>query len=116
MVTGSVKNLIFDLGGVILDLSVADTLKSFAQLSGLPIDKVKERFISSPEFEQYERGELDDDQFRNSVRSIYGASANEEELDACWNAMLLGIPAIKLELLTQLKTQYRVFLLSNTNT
>lgn len=109
------KNLIFDLGGVILDLSVIDSLESFARLSGLSLEKVKELFVVSPEFEQFERGEINDREFRDFVRRVYDISASDRDLDRCWNAMLLGIPKTKLDLLLELKTQYKVFLLSNTN-
>jgi len=109
------KNLIFDLGGVILDLSVIDSLESFARLSRLSLDKVKALFVASPEFEQYERGEINDREFRDFVRRVYDISASDSDLDRCWNAMLLGIPKAKLDLLLELKTQYKVFLLSNTN-
>jgi glucose-1-phosphatase len=111
----AIKNLIFDLGGVILDLSVKDTLESFAKLSGLSIEKVKELFVSSPEFELYEKGAIGDSGFREFIGKLYGVSVPDHELDKCWNAMLLGLPKNKLDLLLQLKNQYKVYLLSNTN-
>ena len=55
-----VKNLIFDLGGVILDLSVDKTLQAFSTVSGLDKNLVKDRFLSSSGFEAYEKGELSD--------------------------------------------------------
>jgi glucose-1-phosphatase len=111
----AVKNLIFDLGGVILDLSVDHTLQSFAKLSNLPAEKVKKIFIETPEFEQYEKGLLNDQQFRKFVCDIYNIQASDTDIDASWNAMLRGIPLVKLQLLQKLKENYRVFLLSNTN-
>jgi HAD superfamily hydrolase (TIGR01509 family) len=111
----SVKNLIFDLGGVLLDLSVDQTIDAFSRLSGMDKEKVKTIFVSSPEFEAYESGDLDDNQFRDFVRKAYNISAKDEELDRCWNAMLLTLPIEKLKLLETLKTAYNLFLLSNTN-
>lgn len=115
MALPSVKNLIFDLGGVILDLSVDHTLRSFSKLSSIPQPEVKRIFVETPEFEDYEKGLLDDRQFRDFVRKVYSLDATDEEIDASWNAMLRGIPLEKLELLLDLKKKYRVFLLSNTN-
>jgi glucose-1-phosphatase len=111
----AIKNLIFDLGGVILDLSVKDTLESFSTLSGLPLAKVKELFVSSPEFELYEKGGIGDSEFRQFVGALYGVSVTANALDKCWNAMLVGLPKVKLDLLLTLKKQYKVYLLSNTN-
>lgn len=115
MVDPSVKNLIFDLGGVILDLSVEATLNSFAKVSGMEKNESKRLFLASPGFELYEKGEYGDEEFRDFVRNVYKISASDEVLDACWNAMLLRIPKNKLELLETLKTRYNVYLLSNTN-
>ncbi|HYG21102.1 MAG TPA: HAD family phosphatase [Ohtaekwangia sp.] len=112
----SLKNLIFDLGGVILDLSVDDTLQSFSAISGIDKKKVAEIFQSAPGFEAYEKGMLNDNEFRDFVRSTYSISATDAELDACWNAMLKGIPITKLQLLERLMENYNVYLLSNTNT
>jgi putative hydrolase of the HAD superfamily len=111
-----IKNLVFDLGGVILDLSVPDTLRSFAQVSGIDLPQVQKLFTESEGFLQYEKGEIGDDEFRDFVRKLYAIDASDAELDRCWNAMLLGIPVQKLDLLLQLKEKYSVYLLSNTNT
>jgi glucose-1-phosphatase len=111
----SIKNLIFDLGGVILDLSVDTTLSSFANLSGIEKNTVKKLFVTSPEFEFYEKGGISDEVFREFVKTLYKIDAPDESLDACWNAMLLGFPKKKLELLETLKGKYNVYLLSNTN-
>ena len=111
----SIKNLIFDLGGVILDLSVDTTLSSFANLSGIEERTVKKLFASSPEFEFYEKGGISDEEFREFVKNLYKINASDDSLDACWNAMLLGFPKKKLQLLETLKGKYNVYLLSNTN-
>jgi epoxide hydrolase-like predicted phosphatase len=111
----SVKNLIFDLGGVILDLSIDHTLESFKELSGINKTQVQDIFVNSPEFEIYEKGEIEDAEFREFVRKAYQVTAADSEIDSCWNAMLRGIPTSKLDMLDSLKEKYNVFLLSNTN-
>lgn len=111
----SVKNLIFDLGGVILDLSVDHTLESFARLSDLPRDKVQDLYVNTPGFLEYEKGLIDDDTFRDFVRQTFSFQAADAAIDECWNAMLRGIPTLKLDLLLRLQSEFRVFLLSNTN-
>lgn len=113
----SIKNIIFDLGGVILDLSVDRTLHSFSQLSGHAVLRVKELFLSTAGFYDFEKGLIDEHAFRDLVREVYGVtSATDARIDQAWNAMLGGLPPAKLDLLNRLKQQYQVFLLSNTNT
>lgn len=115
MLVPSVKTLIFDLGGVILDLSIPHTLDTFAELSRMPKEKVHEIYLSAPGFIDYEKGAIDDATFRDFVRETYAINAGDDEIDTAWNAMLRGIPAQKLELLTRLQGEFQVFLLSNTN-
>lgn len=115
MLVPSVKNLIFDLGGVILDLSVDHTLQSFSRLSNMPKERVQEVYVSERGFLDYEKGLIDDVAFRDFVRKTFSISADDDAIDDCWNAMLRGIPAIKLELLMRLQNEFSVFLLSNTN-
>jgi glucose-1-phosphatase len=115
MVSPTIKNLIFDLGGVILNLSVERTLQSFAALSGIPASQVQEIFRTAPGFNEYEKGAMNDEGFRDFVRKVYSVQVADHSIDKCWNAMLGEIPPAKLELLTRLKDRYRVLLLSNTN-
>lgn len=111
-----VKNIIFDLGGVILDLAVDQTILGFAQLSGLSPERVTELFRYSEGFMAFERGQITEHQFRDFVRELYKIDVSDDEIDRCWNAMLLTIRPGRLELLTRLKAEYKTFLLSNTNT
>jgi glucose-1-phosphatase len=112
----SVKNLIFDLGGVILDLSVDTTLQAVAKLSGLDKSDVIHHFVTAPGFIEFEKGLIEEREFRDFVRETYKVKASDEEVDAAWNAMLLGLPIAKLHLLKTLMQTHRTFLLSNTNT
>jgi glucose-1-phosphatase len=111
----SVKNLIFDLGGVILDLSIDRAMDSFSELAKMPKEKIKDLYASESGFLDYEKGVIDDDVFREFVRETFSISAGDEAIDNCWNAMLRGIPSLKLDLLLRLQNEFQVFLLSNTN-
>ncbi|MBA4057758.1 MAG: HAD family phosphatase [Marivirga sp.] len=109
-----IKNLIFDLGGVIIDLSIDHTIEAFAALSGIEKKRVTELY-SSPGFELYEKGLMDDNEFRDYVRQVFSVQSSALEIDTCWLAMLRGLPLKKLQLLERLKQMYNVYLLSNTN-
>lgn len=111
----SVKNLVFDLGGVILDLAVDKTIQAFANLAGISAEKATSIFHTSPEFNLYEKGGMTDQEFRNFLKNAYTPDSSDREIDNAWNQMLRAIPVIKLELLEKLKRQYNVLLLSNTN-
>jgi putative hydrolase of the HAD superfamily len=105
----SIKNLIFDLGGVILDLSVDQTMEQFSALSGLDKQRVKDLYASTPGFEDYEKGLMNDKDFRDFVRHVFSVQSSDDEIDKCWNAMLLGLPIRKLNLLQSLKNNFSVY-------
>jgi glucose-1-phosphatase len=109
-----IKNIIFDLGGVILNLSIPSTLKAFASATGKTVEDILPHF-SSREFLSYEKGLLSDHEFRTHVRLILKTELSDETIDKCWNAMLGDLPINRIELLQRLFPTHRIFLLSNTN-
>ena len=115
MTDTKVKNLIFDLGGVILDLGIDDTIRSFATLAGVEYPVAHSWYHSAPEFLTYEMGKSTEAEFRAFINSYFPTPASDEAIDASWNKMLRGLPRKKLDLILSLKDKYNVFLLSNTN-
>lgn len=111
----SIKNLIFDLGGVIIDLSIDDTLRSFSLLAGIDKQTIQQWYNSAPEFLSYETGNINDSQFRTFINQYANKTDSDDAIDGCWNGMLRGLPKDKLDLILSLKDKYNVFLLSNTN-
>lgn len=111
----NVRNLIFDLGGVLLDLSFQRTFEAFASLTHLDAEFISETCHQHPEFNAFEKGELSEAEFRDALRSLFSTTASDNELDACWNAMLVNIPVERIQLLEKLRSRYQLFLLSNTN-
>lgn len=111
----NIRNLIFDLGGVIIDLSVDHTLQAFSDLSGIEKKNVNDLYVTSPGFEAYEKGLMTDEDFRDFVREVFSIQSSSAAIDRCWIAMLRGLPVKRLQLLVKLKEHYLVYLLSNTN-
>lgn len=109
------KNIIFDLGGVIIDLSVEKTIHEFAKLSGKTPGQIEQTYQQHREFLEYEKGNLTDHQFREFVQRIFNFKASAEEIDLAWNAMLVDLPKSKLDTLLSLKERFKTSVLSNTN-
>jgi putative hydrolase of the HAD superfamily len=111
----NVKNIIFDLGGVILNIDFKKTEEAF-KLLGLNnfSDHISQHYISDF-FEKYETGLLSDDEFTAGVKKLVGKPVTDEQIIAAWNALLLDFPPARIALLKRLKSEYRTFLLSNTN-
>jgi FMN phosphatase YigB (HAD superfamily) len=113
--TPLIKNLLFDLGGVILTISPQRTIEAFAGLAGRETAWVENALGQSGHFHALERGELDDAAFFDVLRDLLLTDASDNALESCWNAMLLDFPIARIRLLERLRRHYRLFLLSNTN-
>jgi glucose-1-phosphatase len=110
-----IKNIIFDLGGVVLDIDFSLTNRAFADL-GLKgfSDHITQHHIT-PLFEAYETGKVDDAAFIRGIQDLSGLPLTEQQIIAAWNALLLEFSPPRIEWLKKLKNKYRLFLLSNTN-
>jgi putative hydrolase of the HAD superfamily len=111
----SIKNIIFDLGGVIINIDFQYTYEAFAKLGNTDILSIIKRFEEIQVFKRYEKGEFSDQEILNLFRMEFNTNASDEELVQAWNALLFDIPTSRVELLKSLKSTYRTFLLSNTN-
>lgn len=112
----TIKNIIFDLGGVIIDIYVPKTIEALAILANQTPEWVETKITQAQIFKLYEIGQLDDQAFRVLLQKTLAIDKiDEERLDKAWNSLLLALPLARVNLLQRLKTQYRTFLLSNTN-
>ncbi|KAF9411267.1 hypothetical protein BGZ94_001387 [Podila epigama] len=114
----SLKNLIFDLGNVILRLDQEATAKAFRTLGATNFPTLSQHGNHST-IVDYETGKISAEDFRASVRSNIGLpdSVTDAQFDEAWNAMLLDFPKGRLEFMRTLRNDYgyKVYLLSNTN-
>ncbi len=109
------KNILFDLGGVILDINVQATLKQFYEL-GFPADLMQfPHSMTTDLFFKYETGKLDSEAFRNEIRKKTGVEMSDQTFDEAWNAMLIQIPRERTDLLKLLSMRYDLYMLSNTS-
>jgi epoxide hydrolase-like predicted phosphatase len=116
MKNDKIKNIIFDLGDVILNIDVPVASLSFAKLSGKEQSEILTLFKENDLFRQFETGSLDENGFRNLIRKLVNfPDWTDEMIDTAWNSLLLDLPAERVELLKELRSKYRLFLLSNTS-
>lgn len=109
-----IKAIIFDLGGVILNLNPQKTIEAFASITGLSSDTLL-AYASNDVFRNYEKGKTTSSEFRNGLRELFQIYVSDAELDVAWNAMLLELPLARLEMIRGLQKKYKTYILSNTN-
>lgn len=113
---GKLPHLLFDFGGVIINIDYQRTLEAMRRLNrhGSTIEFTQA--AQSELFDLMETGRLTPQEFRDGLRTAYELDATDEELDAAWNALLLDVPADRLALIAGLRAEgYQTALLSNTN-
>ena len=111
----SIQTIIFDLGGVLLDIDPGRTIEAFREL-GMP------EFIrpggwqyGHQVFTDMEQGLISNNQFRSRINKLLPKQVAEETIDRAWCAMLIGFDQAKIEFVRKLKKDYTLYLFSNTN-
>ena len=110
-----IKNIIFDFGGVIVDLDKERCLQSFEKL-GIDARGFLGQYVQGGIFSRIETGTATVSEFFDALREMSGRKdLDDGRLAAAWNSFLVGIPRERLDCIGRLKEKYRLFLLSNTN-
>ncbi|MEQ6120946.1 HAD family phosphatase [Reichenbachiella sp. MALMAid0571] len=111
----NINTFIFDLGGVIIGLDEQATINSFSEITATSPIEIQKRVDNSDIFQHYEKGLISNKAFRKGINKTFDCNLSNQQVDYCWNAMLLSITTQRLELLSALREKYKVIILSNTN-
>ena len=111
----NIKNIIFDLGGVILNIDFKKTNEAFHALGLENFGQHINQFHITDLFLNYETGQIDDTEFIDGVAKLSDIHMPKEKIVQAWNALLLDFPPERINLLKKIKPRFRTFLLSNTN-
>ncbi|NNF01763.1 MAG: HAD family phosphatase [Bacteroidia bacterium] len=110
-----IKNIILDLGVVIIDVDYNKTAEAFKKLGLSNFDEIYSKKKQDHFFDDFEKGILDVADFRDEVRTHIAGKLSDRQIDKAWNAMLGRVPHKRVELLESLSQKYDLYLLSNTN-
>ena len=110
-----IENIVFDFGGVLIDLDFNRLLKAFKRIGFNDIESQLQTYERDGIFQKYELGEMTADEFRMSIREKSNVTLTDSNIDDLWNLMLVKIPSEKLDFILGLRNNYNVYLLSNTN-
>lgn len=109
------KNLILDFGGVLLNIDYEAPIREFKKLG---IENFREHFTQASQsdlFDEFEKGYISNEKFLEEMKFISGKNISNHDIEKAWNSILLDFPEEKMKLLEKLKSDFRLFLLSNTN-
>ena len=109
------KNIIFDLGGVLLDIDFQKTIYAFKKLGIENFEDMFSQFKADELFEKLETGSITEVDFYSAIKKKTGVKVSDAEIDTAWNALILKFRTESLQYLETLSKSYKLYLLSNTN-
>jgi len=110
-----IKNIIFDLGGVIYAINYKTTIRAFESLGIKDFEGIYAKAGQSDLFDKLEKGEISKNEFFDEINKFLPNPLSAIQITSAWNAMLIGFMPDAIEKLKDLGNGYRLFLLSNTN-
>lgn len=111
-----IKAIIFDMGGVLVDLDIEDCKKAFKERLGYyDIDEIIDACHQKGIYGDLEEGILSADDFRSIVLAGSRPDAVAEDVDEAMSHILVGIEPYKAEMLKRLSEKYELYMLSNNN-
>ncbi len=111
----AIENIIFDFGGVILDIDPQLTINEFIKLGYSKENKLNGKDFYQKVIHKFEKGIFTPEVFRNKLRDYLHMDLTDQQIDDAWNALLFDIPRERIEVIEKVKQNYPIYLLSNSN-
>ena len=110
------KNIILDFGNVIYKVDTEAAVREFAKLSDNPelIKNCPKNYFMDI-IAEYESGKIETEQFIKQLKEKFDLKGTADEIINAWNAILIDIYDYAFDCIAELKSRYRLFILSNTS-
>ena len=110
-----IKNLLFDQGGVIVDIERDRCLDELRRLGMEAPERLVGLYKQDGPFFALENGDINMQQFHEALRPYMPAGVTDEQMDYAFSSFIVGIPLHRLQSLRELRKRYKTYILSNTN-
>jgi putative hydrolase of the HAD superfamily len=110
-----IKNILFDLGGIFIELDYLKTENAFISLGVTNFSELYNQHLATPLFLDLETGRIEEEEFYNAFRKTALVNLSNKQIKDAWNAMLLNFPPERLDWLKHISKKYKTYLFSNTN-
>jgi len=84
------ESLLFDLGGVIIDIDFTRAFRAWQPISSLSLDKITERFKFDAPYQRHERGEITAAAYFDHLRATLSLSGDDARILEGWNSIYIG--------------------------
>jgi len=113
--TKEIKTLIFDFGGVLLNLNKERSIKNFEKLGIEGVHELLSFWCQKGVFLLFEEGKISTEEFFREIKAMSSREITEEEIKKAFFSFLVDLPKYKLDLIERLRQHYTIYLLSNIN-
>ncbi|MBR2146601.1 MAG: HAD family phosphatase [Muribaculaceae bacterium] len=110
-----IKNLLFDQGGVIVDIERDRCLEELRRLGMEAPERLVGLYKQDGPFFALENGDVTLEEFHQELRPLMPQGVTDEQMDHAFSSFIVGIPLHRLQSLRQLRKRYKTYILSNTN-
>jgi 5-amino-6-(5-phospho-D-ribitylamino)uracil phosphatase len=110
-----IKNIVFDFGGVIINLSRDSAVRKFTEIGVANADALLGAYHQKGIFLEIEDGRITVEEFRVKLSTLAGRELAYEQVLDGWKGFISDLPSYRLEYLLELRKKYKLYLLSNTN-
>lgn len=111
----SVNALLFDLGGVVLEVDFNQVFEHLIKSNSVGIDQIKQGFSMDEAYEQYEKGLITGSEYFAHLRSTLGLTADDASLVSSWNAIFGNEIKPALDAIDKIRNRYPCYAFTNTN-
>lgn len=111
----AIKNIIFDMGGVLLDIDRERCVEAFAAIGFPQAEQLLSQFAQIGVLGELESGHIAPSDFFDYIRRESGRPTLDADIAAALNRFITGMPLYKLQMLRDLRPRFGIYMLSNTN-
>lgn len=110
-----IKNIIFDFGGVIINIDESNVTQALIDRGSKNVDKLHQHLLDNNIYNKLETGKISDQEFREEIKNKSDLDLNDQDVDDIWNTLIMDLPPNRFRLLEEIRNNYKTFLLSNTD-
>ena len=110
-----IKTIIFDLGRVLIPFDFHRAYELMEQRSGIPAADIPALIFPSGIVRRFESGDLEAVDFVDQLSAVLGLDLNYKEFAEIWSSIFHKETLVSEDFIQRLAKNYRVILLSNTN-
>jgi FMN phosphatase YigB (HAD superfamily) len=111
----NIEGLLFDLGGVVINIDFDQALQTWARYSRLPVEVLRSRFSMDSEYKRHERGEINEAEYFKHLRDLLQLEANNSEIATGWNAIFAGEISETVDNIQSVSSRLPCFAFTNSN-